>query len=122
MIDITNLIEAVIAIVLTLVTSFLIPWLKEKSKSDKLTKIFSVAEQVVYAAWELDITGELVHTGMNKVDYAWEQAKKILAQRHITVDDDELKAYIKSEVAKLRLARGDGFTVIEDKSKEVSEE
>ena len=33
--------------------------------------------------------------------------KDILAEKNITVDDDTLKAYIKSEVAKLRLVRGD---------------
>lgn len=107
MIDITALVEAIIALILALITTFLIPWLKEKAESEKLSKVFTVAEQVVYAAWELDITGELVEMGVSKVDYAWDQAKKILAEKKITVDDDTLKAYIKSEVAKLRLVRGD---------------
>ena len=39
-----------------------------------------------------------------------EQVKRILSENHLTVDDDELKAYIKSEVAKLRIARGDEIT------------
>ena len=112
MFDITTILEALIALILALVTTFLIPWIQEKKKSDKLSKVFSVAEQVVYAAWELDITGELAQMGINKVEYAWEQAKKILADKNITVDDEELKAYIKSEVAKLRIVRGD--TVIEE--------
>lgn len=107
MIDITVIIEAIIALIFALVTTFLIPWLREKAESEKLSKVFSVAEQVVYAAWELDITGELVEMGISKVDYAWDQSKKILAEKNITVDDDTLKAYIKSEVAKLRLVRGD---------------
>ena len=107
MIDITALVEAIIALILALITTFLIPWLKEMAESEKLSKVFTVAEQVVYAAWELDITGELVEMGVSKVDYAWDQAKKILAEKKITVDDDTLKAYIKSEVAKLRLVRGD---------------
>lgn len=107
MFDITPVLEALILLVITLVSTFLIPWIKEKKSSEKLAKVFSVAEQVVYAAWELDITGELVEMGVTKVEYAWEQAKKILAKKKITVDDDELKAYIKSEVAKLRISRGD---------------
>ena len=81
--------------------------MQEKKKSEKLAKVIGIAEQVVHAAWELDITGELVEMGLTKVEYAWEEAKKILASKKITVDDDELKAYIKSEVAKLRIARGD---------------
>lgn len=114
MFDMTTVFEALIALALALVTTFLIPWLQEKKKSDKLSKIFSIAEQVVHAAWELDITGELVDMGVTKVEYAWEQAKKILAERKITVDDDELKAYIKSEVAKLRIARGDELPKLEE--------
>lgn len=113
MTDITTIVEAIIALILALITTFLIPWLKEKKESEKLTKIFTIAEQVVYAAWELDITGELVEMGVSKVDYAWDQAKKILADKNITIDDDTLKAYIKSEVARLRLARGDEIAVKE---------
>lgn len=109
MTDITPIVEAGIALVLTLVSTLVIPWIQEKKKSDKMAKIFSVAEQVVYAAWELDITGELVKMGITKVDYAWQQAKNILASKNITVDDDELKAYIKGEVARLRIARGDNI-------------
>lgn len=114
MLDITPVLEALFALVMTLVTVFLIPWIQEKKKSEKLAKVFSVAEQVVYAAWELDITGELIQMGVTKVDYAWEQAKKILAEKKITVDDEELKAYIKSEVAKLRIARGDEIATVEE--------
>lgn len=114
MFDITNVIEALIALTLALITTFLIPWFQEKKKSDKLSKIFKVAEQVVHAAWELDITGELVQMGITKAEYAWEQAKKILADKNITVDDDELKAYIKSEVAKLRIARGDEIVELKE--------
>lgn len=112
MFDITPVLEALIGLAITLITVFLIPWLKEKKKSEKLAKIFRIAEQVVYAAWELDITGELVQMGLTKVEYAWNEAKKILAEKNITVDDDELKAYIKSEVAKLRIMRGDEIEVL----------
>lgn len=107
MFNINPVLEALFTLVLSVVTAFLIPWIQEKKKSEKLAKIFSIAEQVVYAAWELDITGELVNLGLTKVDYAWDECKKILAQKHITVDDDELKAYIKSAVARFRISRGD---------------
>lgn len=109
MFDITVVIEAVIALIVALVSAFVIPWLKEKKNSEKYAQIFSIAEQVVGAAWELDITGELVELGTTKVEYAWTEAKKILARKNITVDDDELKAYIKNAVAQLRIMRGDTF-------------
>lgn len=114
MFDITSIVEALIALIFALVTTFLIPWLQEKKKSEKLVKVFTIAEQVVYAAWELDITGELIQMGTTKVEYAWNEAKKILAEKKLTIDDDELKAYIKSEVAKLRIARGDSLFIGEE--------
>ena len=107
MFDITPVLEALVYLTILLVTTFLIPWIQEKKKSDKLAKVFDIAEQVVYAAWELDITGELIQMGLTKVEYAWNEAKKILAEKKITVDDDELKAYINSQDAKLRIMRGD---------------
>ena len=107
MFDITSVLEAAITLVLALVTAFLVPWIKEKKNSEKLSKVIKVAEQVVYAAWELDITKELLEMGMTKAEYAWLQAKTILAEKKIAINDEELKAYIKSEVAKLRLLRGD---------------
>lgn len=114
MFDITPVVEALVYLVLTLMTTFLIPLIQEKRKTEKLSKVFSIAQQVVYAAWELDITGELVQMGLTKVEYAWNESKKILAEKNITVNDDELKAYIKSEVAKLRIMRGDEFVEMVD--------
>lgn len=114
MLDITPILEALIYLVIALVTTFLIPWIQEKKKTEKLAKVFSIAEQVVYAAWELDITGELVQMGLTKVEYAWNESKKILAENKITVNDDELKAYIKSEVAKLRIMRGDEIVQLQE--------
>lgn len=114
MVDVTPVLEAVVKLAVAIVVAFLIPWIREKKKSEKLTKVFRIAEQVVYAAWELDITGELMQMGLTKVEYAWDEAKKILAEKKITVDDDELKAYIKSEVAKLRITRGDEIVEISE--------
>lgn len=108
-IDATFLIKAILGLIFAIVSTFVIPWLNEKRKTEKLDKVFSIAEQVVGAAWELDITGELAQIGITKVEYAWTEAKKILANKNITVDDDELKAYIKNAVAQLRINRGDTF-------------
>lgn len=109
MTDITIIIEAIIGLIFAIVSTFVIPWLKEKRKTEQLGKVFNIAEQVVGAAWELDITGELVKMGTTKVEYAWCEAKKILAGKNITIDDDELKTYIKNAVAQLRINRGDTF-------------
>ena len=68
MVDITIILEALIGLTMAIVTTVLIPWIQEKRETEKLSKVFAIAEQVVYAAWELDITGELVKMGTTKVD------------------------------------------------------
>ena len=59
-------------------------------------EIAKVAAVVVKAANELDITGELIKTGKTKAEYALEEAKKTLASKGITFDEDELITYIKA--------------------------
>lgn len=65
-------------------------------------EIARVAAVVVKAANELDITGELIKTGKTKAEYALEEAKKTLASKGITFDEDELITYIKAAVTALR--------------------
>lgn len=103
-IDITSIIIAILSII---ITTFVAPWLAEKKNSEKVDTALKIAKTVVNAAWELDATGELAKLGQDKVTYAWDQAKAALLAKGIKIDDDELKAYIKSAVAQLRIDRGD---------------
>ena len=101
-IDITELVIALIGILFAVITTYVVPWVKAKMKNEKLQTVMAVATQVVQAAHELQITGDLVALGVDKATYAWNEAKKALAAKNITVDDDELTAYIKAAVTKLR--------------------
>lgn len=103
-VDITPIIIAVLGII---ITTFVAPWLAEKKNGEKVDTALKIAKTVVNAAWELDTTGELAKLGQDKVTYAWDQAKAALLAKGIKIDDDELKAYIKSAVAQLRIDRGD---------------
>lgn len=100
--DITKIIIALIGLLCTIVTTFVIPWINSKIKNEKVKTAISIATQVVSAAQELKITGELELMGLTKAEYAWAEAKKALAEKNISIDDDELKAYIKSAVTELR--------------------
>lgn len=100
--DITKIIIALIGLLGTIITTFVIPWINTKLKNEKVKAAVSIAYQVVQAAQELQITGELEQIGLTKADYAWSEAKKALAEKNISIDDDELKAYIKSAVTELR--------------------
>lgn len=101
-INITEVVVALIGLLGTVITAFVIPWVNSKLKNEKLQTVVEIARQVVHAAHELDITNELVELGMDKATYAWTEAKKALSAKGIKIDDDELKAAIKAEVTNLR--------------------
>lgn len=100
--DITNIVKAVITLLIALITTFVIPWIDAKKKNEKVQTAIEIAKQVVSAAQELQITGELEQVGLTKAEYAWAEAKEALSKKGIVIDDDELKAYIKSAVTELR--------------------
>lgn len=101
-INLTEIIVALIGLLGTIITTFVIPWIKNKSNNEKLKIVVEIARQVVAAAHELQITGELIEMGMDKATYAWIEAKKALSTKGLVVNDDELKAAIKAEVTNLR--------------------
>lgn len=100
--DITKIVVALLGVICAIITTFVIPWLNTKLKNEKVKAAVDIAYQVVQAAQELQITGELEQIGLTKADYAWGEAKKALTEKNISIDDDELKAYIKSAVTELR--------------------
>ena len=100
--DMTNIVAALIGLLFTIITTFIIPWVNTKIKNERVKTAINVAIQVVQAAQELNITGELEKMGLSKAEYAWSEAKKALSAKNISIDDDELKAYIKSAVTELR--------------------
>lgn len=108
--DITLILETVIQLIFVVLAAVLIPAFKKLGKNDDVTtmlkisdEIIRIATMVVNAANELDITGELIEKGKTKAEYALEQAKKELASKGISFDEDLLIAYIKAAVTKLRV-------------------
>lgn len=100
--DITNIVMAIIGLLCAVITTFVVPWINSKIKNEKVKTAINIAYQVVQAAQELQITGELEKIGLTKAEYAWSEAKKFLLEKNISIDDDELKSYIKSAVTDLR--------------------
>lgn len=101
-VDITKIIIALIGVLSAVITTFVIPWIKSKMTNEKVNTAIEIAGQVVKAAQEMQITGELVKLGITKAEYAWAKAKEALAAKNIVIDDDELLAYIKAAVTDLR--------------------
>lgn len=101
-VDITKIVIALIGVLSTVITTFVIPWINTKLKNEKVRTAIEIAAQVVSAAQELQITGDLEKLGLTKAEYAWNEAKKALAKKGITISDEELTAYIKAAVTELR--------------------
>lgn len=102
MVDMTKIVVALMGLLCTIITTFVVPWIKTQMKNEQVQTAIEIATQVVMAAQELQITHELEAMGLTKAEYAWAEAKKALAAKNITIDDDELKAYIKAAVTDLR--------------------
>lgn len=96
MLDFTPLLEAVIALAFTLITVFLIPWLKTKYGAETLGKIKSFVEVAVYAAEKAYGAGN----GEKKLTYV----ENFLAEKKIKVDFNTLKILVDAEIKKMEQA------------------
>ena len=108
--DITMILSCVIKLLTAIAITFIIPWIAEKRKNDKVANALKIAEEVGKIAYsvasavnEYDITGELIKIGKTKAEYALELAKKELADKGITYDEELLVKDIKAAVTELRV-------------------
>lgn len=91
--DLTDIIGAVITVLSAVVTTFLIPYLKEKLSQEKLQKLNYWVKIACQAAEQ--IYGS--KTGQQKKEYV----VSFLLSKGIVFDVDEVTALIESEVYKL---------------------
>lgn len=96
MLDLTPILEAVIALAASAITLFLIPWLRERFGNEKLEKARGWVEIAVYAAEKMYGAGK----GAEKLEYA----EAFLAQHNIKLDTAELIAMVNAEIKKMEQA------------------
>ena len=94
--DITDIIEAIIVLISALITTFLLPYIRQKLSDEKRQKLIFWIETAVKAAEQ--IYGS--KTGQQKKDYV----VAFLLSKGIVADVDEVTALIESEVYKLTKA------------------
>ena len=93
MLDLTPLVEAIIALAAAAITMFLIPWLKARYGNETLEKARGWVQIAVYAAEKLYGAGN----GDKKLAYA----EQVLAQHKIKLDTLTLKAMVDAEIKKM---------------------
>ena len=92
-IDYTELLQAIIALLATLITTFLIPFIKKKLSAEKAEELRKWVGVAVKAAEQLYGS----KTGTEKKEYVL----SFLLSKGIKFDVDEVTALIESEVYKL---------------------
>ena len=93
MIDLTPIIQAVIALLAALVTYKLVPWIKARTTAEQQALLSATVRTLVYAAEQMYGAGN----GAAKLDYVVTQ----LEERGFEVDRDEIEATILEMTARI---------------------
>lgn len=116
-IDLTQIIVAVIGLVATIVSVYVIPLLKSKVGNDKWDQLMKVASVAVDAAEQLGITGKV----NDKFEYAATQVKLVCEKQGLKYDDETIRVAIEAAVLLLKqnkeIAAGNTITVNVPKEK-----
>ena len=94
MIDLTPIMEAIIALVVAVITAFAIPWLKGKIDADKLEQIKLWVTVAVEAA-------EQLYNGTGRGEEKKAYVVKFLQEKGVTLDPDSLDKLIEAAVFNL---------------------
>lgn len=93
MIDLTPLLQAVIALIAALISIYLIPWIKSRTNTEQRAQISAAVHIAVYAAEKLYGAGR----GDEKLAYAIEYLKA----HGFNLDPDTLKAEINAAIKEM---------------------
>jgi type II secretory pathway pseudopilin PulG len=93
--DLTAMFEAIIILVVAIVTGVLVPYIKSKTTAEQQTVLTALVKAAVTAA-------EQIYTGSGRGQEKKAYVISWLADRGITVDADKLDALVESEVYELK--------------------
>ena len=96
MIDLTRIVVAILTLIISMVSAFLIPYLKTKIGAEKLENIRFWVNIAVEAA-------EQIYAGSGKGKEKKEYVLKFLNSKGFTLNTDEIENIIEATVLKLKL-------------------
>jgi LL-H family phage holin len=97
-IDLTQIIIALIGLLATVATCYIIPYLKTKTSEERWDYLCMVASTAVYAAEQLGVANKF----QTKLDYAFTYVKTILAAQNIHFNNDIIRAAIEAAVYEIK--------------------
>jgi len=95
MIDLTNIISAVITLIIAVITTFLIPYLKSKVDEMKFENIKTWVKVAVEAA-------EMIYTGTGRGEEKKAYVMQYLNSKGYTIDTESINNLIESAVHELK--------------------
>lgn len=94
-----QLLKLIIMVATALITTYLIPWIKSHTNSEKMYSVMRWAHEAVLAAEQ--IYG--AQTGPEKKKYAMAFLRKVVDAAHINVTDAELHTLIEATVGEMNI-------------------
>ena len=105
-INITELANALIAVICVIITTFLIPWIKSKANNEQLDTLTKWVEIAVYAA-------EQIYRGPGQGDEKLKYVVRFLKEKGYTIDDNSIKTAIEAAVRRISLELDNGDKMYE---------
>lgn len=97
MVDLTQVVVAILTLVISLVSAFLIPYLKSKVSAEQLDTIKFWVNIAVEAA-------EMIYTGTGKGAEKKAYVEQFMSSKGFKLDTDEIDKLIESAVLELKIA------------------
>lgn len=95
MIDLTDVVSAIITLILVVITTFLVPYLKTKIEANKFEKIKSWVKVAVEAA-------EMIYVGTGRGEEKKKYVIQYLNSKGYTIDTESINNLIESAVLELK--------------------
>lgn len=97
MIDVTDIVVAVIGLLSVIITSVVVPWLKSKTNTQNQETIHAIAMTAVYAAQQILKANE------DKKNYAMNYMVDALKERGISLSIDEIEACVEAALKDIKI-------------------
>ena len=96
--DLTPIIQVAIILISTIITSFLIPWIKSKTTQEQWQTIQNIAKVAVYAA---EVLYKGSGRGEEKLEYVMTYIKEFCSEKGIYFNDDAIRQTVENMVKKM---------------------
>ena len=97
--DLTPILQIVIVLIGTIITSFLIPWIKSKTTQEQWWTVQNIAKVAVYAA---EVLYKGSGRGQEKLEYVMTYIKEFCSEKGIYFNNDAIRQTVENMVRKMK--------------------